>query len=63
MRPSISVSGYDCFDVEAHHGADGVSTEAAANRLKLKALMERHGFKPYQEEWWHYTLENEPFPG
>ena len=24
--------------------------------------MQAHGFKDYQEEWWHYTLENEPFP-
>lgn len=55
-------TGYDCFDARAHHGAEGISAEAAANRLKLKALMERHGFTPYQEEWWHYTLAGEPFP-
>ena len=24
--------------------------------------MLRHGFKPYDCEWWHFTLENEPFP-
>jgi zinc D-Ala-D-Ala dipeptidase len=54
-------TGYDCFDTKAHHGADGVSAEATANRLKLKGLMGRNGFKPYQEEWWHYTLANEPF--
>ena len=24
--------------------------------------MMRHGFKPLPEEWWHFTLENEPFP-
>jgi D-alanyl-D-alanine dipeptidase len=21
------------------------------------------GFKPYDKEWWHFELENEPFPG
>jgi D-alanyl-D-alanine dipeptidase len=21
-----------------------------------------HGFKDYHEEWWHYTLREEPFP-
>ena len=22
----------------------------------------RHGFKPFDTEWWHFTLKNEPFP-
>ncbi|WP_371347393.1 M15 family metallopeptidase [Ancylobacter sp. IITR112] len=55
-------TGYDCFDVRAHHGAEGIASAATANRLTLKTLMERHGFKPYAEEWWHYTLADEPFP-
>ena len=21
-----------------------------------------HGFKPYDCEWWHFTLADEPFP-
>ena len=24
--------------------------------------MTRHGFRPLREEWWHFTLENEPYP-
>jgi len=24
--------------------------------------MLQHGFKPYDNEWWHFTLKNEPFP-
>jgi D-alanyl-D-alanine dipeptidase len=24
--------------------------------------MQKHGFKPYEKEWWHYTLVSEPFP-
>ncbi|NMA97383.1 MAG: M15 family metallopeptidase [Phyllobacteriaceae bacterium] len=55
-------TGYDCFDDHAHHGAKGISAEAEANRNKLKDLLDRHGFAAYQEEWWHYTLRNEPFP-
>jgi D-alanyl-D-alanine dipeptidase len=55
-------SGYDCFDEMSHHGASGISETATANREKLKTLLERHGFKPYAEEWWHYTLANEPYP-
>lgn len=55
-------TGYDCFDIRAHHGAAGISDEATANRQRLSDLMIRHGFKPYAEEWWHYTLAAEPFP-
>lgn len=55
-------TGYDCFDVKAHHGAEGIEPHAAANREKLAVLMAKHGFKRYDEEWWHYTLVNEPFP-
>jgi D-alanyl-D-alanine dipeptidase len=28
----------------------------------LRTAMLNNGFKEYQEEWWHYTLDNEPFP-
>jgi len=28
----------------------------------LRALMEKHGFKPYPPEWWHFTLRDEPYP-
>jgi D-alanyl-D-alanine dipeptidase len=33
-----------------------------ANRLLLRTLMIKYGFKPYEKEWWHFTLANEPFP-
>jgi D-alanyl-D-alanine dipeptidase len=32
------------------------------NRMLLRDAMLRHGFKPLDEEWWHFTLCNEPFP-
>ena len=32
------------------------------NRMILREAMLRHGFKPIGEEWWHFTLKNEPFP-
>ncbi len=25
-------------------------------------VMMRHGFLPYDCEWWHFTLEREPYP-
>ena len=33
-----------------------------ANRMILREAMLRHGFKPLDSEWWHFTLRNEPFP-
>ena len=27
----------------------------------LRAAMLRHGFKPLDTEWWHFTLSDEPF--
>lgn len=32
------------------------------NRMILRDAMLRHGFKPYECEWWHFTLEDEPYP-
>lgn len=32
------------------------------NRMILHKAMIRHNFLPLQEEWWHFTLANEPYP-
>ena len=40
----------------------GLSQEQFDNRMILRNLMLRHGFKPIDSEWWHFTLKNEPFP-
>lgn len=32
------------------------------NRMILRKAMMRHGFKPIKEEWWHFTLIDEPYP-
>ena len=53
---------FDLMDVRSHHGAPGISPEAAQNRAHLKELMGSCGFAPYENEWWHYRLENEPYP-
>ncbi len=33
-----------------------------SNRLLLKTLMDKYGFTNLDEECWHYTLRNEPYP-
>jgi zinc D-Ala-D-Ala dipeptidase len=47
-------NAWDTLDESSHtKNATGVALE---NRLALKAAMERHGFKNYWREWWHYTF-------
>ena len=53
---------YDLMDAISHHGAAGLTEAEAANRGQLRALMSACGFAAYEREWWHYTLEDEPYP-
>ena len=55
-------SGFDCFHDISHTATDRIGWQQRANRLLLKTLMERHGFRNYALEWWHYTLKDEPYP-
>ena len=55
-------SGWDFFGGISSHGTERITPEQAANRMKLKAIMEKYGFQAYSKEWWHYTLRNEPYP-
>lgn len=32
------------------------------NRMLLRSVMMKHGFNPLAEEWWHFTLADEPYP-
>jgi D-alanyl-D-alanine dipeptidase len=55
-------SSFDLFDEVSHTNSTNITVIAQRNRTFLKEIMERHGFKNYEYEWWHFTLENEPFP-
>ncbi|HYA14390.1 MAG TPA: M15 family metallopeptidase [Syntrophales bacterium] len=55
-------TGFDCFHELSYTANGHVGKEQRKNRLLLKALMEKHGFRNYEKEWWHFTLMNEPFP-
>lgn len=39
-----------------------ITEEQFKNRMILRQAMLRHGFKPIDSEWWHFTLKDEPFP-
>ncbi|MFD9883478.1 D-Ala-D-Ala dipeptidase VanX [Streptomyces alboflavus] len=53
--------GHDLMDTISHHGAEGIEPIEAENREYLCSIMEDCGFARYDSEWWHYTLESEPY--
>ncbi|MCR5809000.1 MAG: M15 family metallopeptidase [Clostridiales bacterium] len=55
-------SPFDFFGELSHPGCRQVTDEQYANRMTLQKVMVRNGFKPLDCEWWHFTLENEPYP-
>lgn len=55
-------SGFDFFGPASWPEYGAVSPEQRAHRMLLQSLMKQFGFKPYSREWWHFTLENEPYP-
>ena len=55
-------SPFDFFGVISHPFHEKLTKNQRSNRLLLRLLMIEAGFKPYSKEWWHFTLENEPYP-
>lgn len=65
---------FDWFGSESHTSCGGdaatgtyrkndtITYEQFQNRMILRRAMVRHGFRPYENEWWHFTLRGEPYP-
>ncbi|KAL7565703.1 hypothetical protein ACA910_005400 [Epithemia clementina (nom. ined.)] len=54
---------FDWFDPRSWPSStNNVSATQRAHRLLLRTLMVQAGFRPLDEEWWHFTLIDEPFP-
>jgi D-alanyl-D-alanine dipeptidase len=51
-------TGFDDFSLRAGHRYQDLPDQAIRNRELLRGLMERAGFIPLPEEWWHYDDEN-----
>ena len=51
-------TGFDNFSDTAHHDFTALPPAILQNRQLLKAIMEKHGFKALDTEWWHYSLPN-----
>lgn len=55
-------SPFDLFHEISHPDCRTVTDEQYENRMFLQQAMTRNGFLPIDCEWWHFTLENEPYP-
>ncbi len=53
---------FDYFGELSHPDYTGITEEQYAMRMLLREVMLKHGFRPLAEEWWHFTLDNEPYP-
>jgi zinc D-Ala-D-Ala dipeptidase len=55
-------SGFDFFGLPSWPDSPQMPTPSREHRLLLRLVMEKYGFRPYPQEWWHFTLKDEPWP-
>lgn len=55
-------SSFDYFDKISHFDYKNLTEKQLKNRQILHDIMTNNGFISLNEEWWHFTLKNEPFP-
>lgn len=53
---------FDYFGKLSHPDYKGITENQYRNRMILQKAMIEGGFEPLSEEWWHFTLKNEPYP-
>ena len=53
---------FDWFGDLSHPDYEDLSDVQKENRRILRDAMIEAGFKPFDTEWWHFTLKDEPFP-
>jgi D-alanyl-D-alanine dipeptidase len=55
-------SPFDFFGKESWVSNTNLTAQQRANRMLLQTVMQKHGFRNYPKEWWHFTLRGEPYP-
>ena len=53
---------FDYFGELSHPDYTDITEDQYAMRMLLRDVMVKHGFRPLEEEWWHFTLDDEPYP-
>lgn len=54
-------TSWDYFGPKSWPSDTTVLKDAQKNRKFLQEIMIKNGFVPYNEEWWHFTLKDEPY--
>ena len=63
LEKEVDMGGtFDYFGELSHPDYKNITDEQYNNRMLLREVMLKYGFKPLDEEWWHFTLDNEPYP-
>jgi D-alanyl-D-alanine dipeptidase len=62
VKPLDMGSSFDYFGPQSWPDYANITSQQKANRLLLRTIMMKYGFAPYNKEWWHFTLIDEPFP-
>lgn len=55
-------SPYDFFGKESWVSNQNLTSKQIKNRKILQDVMKKYNFRNYLQEWWHFTLRNEPYP-
>ena len=53
---------FDYFGYRSHPDYPNLTEQQKQNRQLLRSVMAKHGFHGIDTEWWHFTLNNEPYP-
>ena len=53
---------FDLFSELSHPDYTGIGEAQHENRMLLRRVMLRNGFRPIDCEWWHFALADEPYP-
>ena len=52
---------FDDFSELSEYDNDSIPKEAKKNRKLLRRIMTRAGFKPYENEWWHFDYKKKSY--
>lgn len=53
---------WDFFDLTSWPSSKKPSAKQRANRALLRSVMIAQNFRSLETEWWHFTLNDEPYP-
>ncbi|MBQ0064770.1 MAG: M15 family metallopeptidase [Firmicutes bacterium] len=53
---------FDFFGAKSYPFYEHISKEQKENRMYLRKVMLENGFIAFPSEWWHFSLEKEPYP-